>query len=158
NLGKLCEHWLAQFMKDARDNKELWQNRIQDCLPQLAEQATAKCRSDPLLSARDLKPMLDDVVRFLQRLDDGLHLPDGPFQDEESLLWLHREILQIFKRTTGSQRGAFVDRGALKTVMQEYRNNSWLQNTYLDWVMIDAFAAAELTATMELRSTLRGGL
>ena len=147
-LSRVCESWLKRFKQNAKDGDK-WKKRTEDVISQSAEQITRQCRHDEDMSPNILKARLDDTLDFFLRLDEALHMPEGPFQEETAALWQHRDILKIFKSKKSSERQYFVDRDALRRSIREYVSNTWLYESYIDWVLVDASVCAATIGELE---------
>jgi hypothetical protein len=159
NLGSVCDVWLKAFEETSKESGEIWRTRIKSPLHQLAKQATEWCRHEHgSLSAGYLGSTLNYALEFLHRLDEALHQQDGPFAKEKSILWQHRDIGSTIKTTSASQRESFIDSTEIRMVVERYLANAWLNNDYLDWVLVDALSSATIIATTEAWRRQRDGM
>ncbi len=95
-----------------------------------------------------LAGFLDRAERFVEELDQALHLDDGPFAKNKYCLWRHLSARDV-SELKPAERQQMVDRDQLRQLATEYLRAEYLHNSYLDLVFVDSMTLAEMLGTVE---------
>ena len=150
--------WISRYGESLIGRYEAYALRSCETLARTTGQAVLAWCEARELSASELNPKLWDAEQLIPELYDALgQQNDQPVRTRYSF-WQHLDIAHLIADTTKTHRDGLVDRQSLKRCADSYLSKSWLHNSYLDWVFVDALIAAELIATYDWLMGRRFGL
>jgi hypothetical protein len=145
-IGLDLESWLEDFGSRSANDQTLTR-RCRDLIETTAREV-ARWHGRNQEEKASLSAHLYGAERFIRELDEALHPEDGPFAKSKHIFWRHLNG-QAIARLKPIERQNIVDRDQLRQLATEYLTRQYLQNPYLDWVLVDAMTLAEMLGTLE---------
>jgi hypothetical protein len=129
------------------EDDEPWKQRCANVVaytsPRIAKWSAKNGEAPNRMVAR-----LNTAKAFLQDLDAAIH-SNGPFSDAKNSLWQHINFKHFFSTTKTDQRDEFVSFYGFDESVDQYIASPFLQNDYLDWLMLDTMTAQKTVALFE---------
>jgi len=160
-LQQRCEIWLKENLCADAQQGQAWVRRCADALAysarQIAEQCVQSGDSPDVLHKR-----LWRAWSFFEELDTTLHsgLDDdgGLFRSEVDKLWRRVNFVTLVRTTKPPQRVEFAQHARIAESIDGYLNNSFLQNSYLDWLLLDAMTVQKALLIYEALMESKHGI
>jgi hypothetical protein len=146
--------WIKIFEERCLEDSATWMKRAKSAVPMMATHIEEWCRLNGKSDPKEARWRIEESLRFMQRVDETLHPAGGPFVAENYDIWRHRNLAHIYANTTPQQRIDCIDGlASLPEIISEYLATPWMQNTFYDWVFVDALLFGQ--TIVELESLLK---
>ena len=125
-----------------------------------AARATLKwCKARPDGDGWEINEKLWQTARFVHELYQALTpgTTENPHLKSKHTFWQHVNLSQFLLLASGEEKEDPVDRGVVKHLANTYIANIWMQNPYLDWVLVDSLIIGELTALFQIVMKIKYG-